>query len=101
MITSAELPVCGALLLALAMVDIDRGDRSAVRLIALAECMRFARGFQPTMSVARARETAERVDGAAYADAIAAYAGLSRADLRTAALAALRARAEVTEQDPA
>jgi tetratricopeptide (TPR) repeat protein len=96
----AEFPLCGTVLLALAMVDLDRGKRtgderatrSGVRLIALAERLRFLRGFQPTMSAARARHAAEQADRPAYADAVSSYAGLGRDDLRAAALAALRAR---------
>jgi hypothetical protein len=94
-----EFPICGALLLALAMVDLDRGRRgdqrattSGVRMIALAERFRFLRGFQPTMSAARARRSAERADRSAYDDAVSSYADLGRDDLRAAALAALRAR---------
>ena len=97
----ASFPACGALLLALAMVDLDRGTRarddrataSGVRLIALAERFRFLRRFQPTMSSARARQAAEQADGPAYADAVSAYAGLGRGELPAAALTALRARA--------
>ena len=92
--------VCGAVLLALAMVDLDRGRRtrdaratwSAVRMVALAERLRFARNFQPTMSAAHARRAAERADASAYADAVAAYAGLGRDALPAAALAVLRVR---------
>ena len=94
------LPLCGALLLALAMVDLDRGrrtgderaTRSGVRLVALAERFRCLRQFQPTMSSARARHAAERADASAYAAAVSSYADLSREDLRTAALTALRQR---------
>ncbi len=94
-------PVCGALLLALGMVDLDRGQRSGderatrsgVRMIALAERFRFPRNFQPTMSAARAREAAEHADRSAYADAVSAYADLGRQGLRAAAQTALAARA--------
>ncbi|OLB74464.1 MAG: LuxR family transcriptional regulator [Actinobacteria bacterium 13_2_20CM_2_71_6] len=93
-----DFPICGALLLALAMADLDRagrtGDdraaRSGARMIALAERFRFLRGFQPTMSSARARQAAERADRSAYDDAVSSYADLRRADLRAAALAMLR-----------
>jgi predicted ATPase/DNA-binding SARP family transcriptional activator len=96
-----ELPVCGALLLALGMVDLDRGQRvgdeqatrSGVRMIALAERFRFPRTFQPTMSAARARRAAEHADRPAYADAVSTYAGLGREELRAAAQTALAARA--------
>jgi hypothetical protein len=88
-----ELPVCGALLLALAAVDLDRGaTASGVRLTALAERFDFLRGYQPTMSTARARQAAEQADRAAYAEAVSAYVALDRDALRAAALAALRQR---------
>ncbi|MFG2176327.1 ATP-binding protein [Streptomyces niveus] len=97
-----ELPACGALLLALATVDLaaveestDGGTglrRSAARLIALAERFRLLRNFQPTMSPARARRTAERADATEYARAAAEYAALPHEDLRAAALDALQQR---------
>jgi predicted ATPase/DNA-binding SARP family transcriptional activator len=103
-----EFGVCGALLLALAMVDIDRGERvgdpratrSGVRMIALAESFRFDRAFQPTMSATHATHIAEHADRSAYADAVSSCAGLGRDDLAAAALAALRARAQLTVRDP-
>jgi len=61
-------------------------------MIALAERFRFLRGFQPTMSSARARQAAEQADRSAYDDAVSSYADLDREDLRAAALTALRAR---------
>jgi len=96
-----ELPVCGALLLALGMVDLDRGQRSGderatrsgVRMVALAERFRFPRYFQPTMSAARARDAAEHADRSAYADAVSTYTDLGRGELRAAAQTALAARA--------
>ena len=92
-----SIPVCGALLLALGMVDLQSGDgadrRSGARLVALAERFRFLRGFQPTMRPATARQEAEQADGPAYSEALAEYAGLGRESLRDAALAALAARA--------
>jgi predicted ATPase/DNA-binding SARP family transcriptional activator len=96
-----ELPVCGALLLALGMVDLDRGQRggdeqatrSGVRMIALAERFRFPRTFQPTMSAGRARHAAEHADKSAYADAVSTYADLGREELLSAAQTALAARA--------
>ncbi|MES4909358.1 MULTISPECIES: BTAD domain-containing putative transcriptional regulator [unclassified Streptomyces] len=92
-----EFPVCGALLLALALVELDRAERtgdaaaraSGARLIALAERFRFLRGFQPTMASARARQAAEAADGAAYAEAVSSYTALGRDDLRAAALTAI------------
>ena len=96
-----ELPVCGALLLALGMVDLDRGrrsgdeqaTRSGVRMVALAERFRFRRIFQPTMSATHARHAAEHADRSAYAEAVSTYADLGREELRAAAQTALAARA--------
>ncbi|MEV0082198.1 BTAD domain-containing putative transcriptional regulator [Saccharopolyspora sp. NPDC050642] len=90
-----DFPICGTLLLALAWVDVTGDARSAesgARLIALAERFRFLRGYQPTMSTAGVRRAVELAGEPAYAEAVSAYAGLSRDDLRAAALAALRAR---------
>jgi predicted ATPase len=95
-----EFPICGALLLALGMVDIDGGEhtgdievtRSGIRKIALAERFGFLRGFQPTMSSTRARRAAEQADKPAYDDAVLSYAGLDRDELRAAALTVLRTR---------
>jgi predicted ATPase/tetratricopeptide (TPR) repeat protein len=97
-----ELPTCGGLLLALAMVDLDRGaragdrraTRTGVRMVALAERFRFLRNFQPTMSAARARQAATDADRPAYDEAVSSYAGLGQEDLRAAALALLRERAQ-------
>ncbi|WP_219416005.1 ATP-binding protein [Pseudonocardia nigra] len=86
-------PICGALLLALGMAALARGDtRSGVRMVALAERFRYAKGFQPTMSSARARRAAEHADRPAYDDAVSSYAGLGRHELRAAAQAVLGAR---------
>jgi hypothetical protein len=87
-------PLAGALLLALGMAELDRagrtGDaearRSGVRMIALAERFRYIKRFQPTMASTRARRAAEHADGPAYSDAVSEYAGLSRDELRAAAL---------------
>jgi predicted ATPase/DNA-binding SARP family transcriptional activator len=95
-----DFPVCGALLLAVAMADLDRGERtgderatrSGAAMIALAERFGFWRGFQPTMSADRARRAAGRASSSAYGDAVSSYAELGREELRAAALAALRAR---------
>jgi predicted ATPase/DNA-binding SARP family transcriptional activator len=95
-----EFPLCGALLLALSMADLDRGARagdrratsSGARMVALAERFRFLRGFQPTMSSTRARHAAERADRSAYDQAVSSYADLHHEQLRAEALAALRAR---------
>jgi len=102
-----NLPFSGALLLALALVDLDRAERtgdprarrSGVRMIALAESFRFSRGFQPTMSAARVRKIAEGADQSAYAEAVSAWAGLDPEALRDAASAALRARDQFTGSD--
>ncbi len=92
--------LCGLLLLALAMTDIDRAQRagderaatSGARMIALAERFGFKHGIGPTMSAARARQAAQDADGPAYADAVSAYAGLDPEALRATARAALQAR---------
>jgi predicted ATPase/tetratricopeptide (TPR) repeat protein len=96
-----EPPVHGAQLLALAMVDLARGGRtgnvratrSGARTVALAERFRFLRGFQPTMSSARASAAAAHADQPAYDDAVMSYADLGGDDLRAAALTVLRERA--------
>jgi predicted ATPase/DNA-binding SARP family transcriptional activator len=90
---SYGLAVCGSLLLALAMTDIDRGQRAeGARMIALAERFGLKNGFQPTASAARARRAAQDADGLAYAEAVSSYAGLDPEGLRAAARAALRER---------
>jgi tetratricopeptide (TPR) repeat protein len=94
------LPLSGALLLAVGMVDLaraaenddGRAARSGARLVALAERFGYLRQFQPTMSAAAAREAAEKADRPAYEEAVSSYAGLSLVDLRAAALAALAER---------
>jgi len=101
---SYDLAVCGSLLLALAMTDIERGQRagdsrfarSGARMIALAERFGLKNGLQPTMSAARARRAAHEADGPAYAEAVSSYAGLDPQGLRAAAGAALRERARVS-----
>jgi predicted ATPase/DNA-binding SARP family transcriptional activator len=101
---SYGLAVCGSLLLALAMTDIDRSQRatdaglarSGARMIALAERFGLKNGLQPTMSAARARRAAQDADGSAYADAVSSYADLDPEGLRADARAALRERAEVS-----
>ena len=98
------LAVCGSLLLALAMTDLDRAGatgtsgrrRSGARMIALAERFGLGTEFQPTMSAARARRAAQDADGPAYDDAVSSYAGLDPEALRAAARAALQARAELS-----
>ena len=101
---SSGLAVCGSLLLALAMTDIDRGQRAAdaefarsgAKMIALAERFGLKGGLQPTMSAARARRAAQDADGSAYAGAVSSYAGLDPEGLRAAARAALRERTQVS-----
>ncbi|MFI0355436.1 ATP-binding protein [Actinomadura sp. 9N407] len=94
--------VCGTLLLALGLADLGAGDtaghRRGARMVALAERFRFSHSMQPTMSAERARRAAEEADGPAYADAVSSYAGLSRRELRDAALEALRAREPSTSR---
>ncbi|MCI3271649.1 ATP-binding protein [Streptomyces cylindrosporus] len=87
-----DLPVCGALLLALGAVALADGDGArGARLTVLAERFRALRNFQPTMSSARAREAAENADKAAYEDAVATYAALDGEGLRAAARTAVTA----------
>jgi predicted ATPase/DNA-binding SARP family transcriptional activator len=101
---SYGLAVCGSLLLALAMTDIDRGQRagdsrgarSGARMIALAERFGLKNGFLPTMSAVRARRAAQDADEQAYDDAVSSYAGLDPEGLRAAARAALGTRAPVS-----
>jgi predicted ATPase len=80
-----ELPVIGTALHALGLAGLASGDAGAVRMIALAERLQVARDFQPTMSADRARQAAQDADGAAYADAVSAYAALGWDALREAA----------------
>jgi predicted ATPase len=97
---SYDLAVCGSLLLALGMTDIDRGRRAAdaglvrsgARMIALAERFGLA-NLQPTMSAARAQRAAQDADRPAYDGAVSSYAGLGPESLRAAARAELQARA--------
>ncbi|MFD7499870.1 ATP-binding protein [Streptomyces sp. NPDC059850] len=90
----ADFPVCGVLLLALGYVDLAAGRcGTGVRLIALAERFRCLRSFQPTTASARSRSAAEAADGAAYEEAVSAYATLSRDELPDAALTLLKLRA--------
>jgi predicted ATPase/DNA-binding SARP family transcriptional activator len=101
---SYALAVCGSLLLALAMTDIDRGRHGAdagfassgARMIALAERFGLKNELQPTTSAVRASQVARDADGLAYADAVSAYASLDPDGLRAAARDALAARAHVS-----
>jgi tetratricopeptide (TPR) repeat protein len=105
---SYGLAVCGSLLLALGMTDIDRGQRAAdaglarsgARMIALAESFGLKNGLQRTMSAVRARRAAQDAGGAAYDEAVSSYAGLDPGGLRAAARAALRER-DTSLGDPA
>ncbi|MFJ9246685.1 ATP-binding protein [Streptomyces sp. NPDC101776] len=87
----SELPLYGTMLHALGTVGLADGDRSAVRMIALAERLGVLREFQPTMSAELARRAAEDADRAAYADAVSEYAALGRDELREAARAVMAA----------
>jgi hypothetical protein len=82
---AAGFPVCGSLLLALAMTRIEEAPAEGVRMIALAERFGLLRGFQPTMSPERIRGIAENADGPAYAEAVSTYAGLDHEGLRACA----------------
>jgi tetratricopeptide (TPR) repeat protein len=101
----SDFPLCGTQLLALAVLDLDRSERtgderagrSGVRLIALAERFRFNCGFEPTMSPARLRRLAEHANRPAYTEAASAYAGLDADALRAAASAAVHDRDQFTE----
>ncbi|MFE7328477.1 hypothetical protein ACFU8W_26560 [Streptomyces sp. NPDC057565] len=73
------------------MAGLAGGALSVVRLLALAERLGVLREFQSAMSAERARQTAENVDGAAYADAVSEYAALGRDELREAARALMPA----------
>jgi hypothetical protein len=95
----AELPLAGALLLALGMADLATGAvTTGVRLVALAQRFLYLQGLQPAMSAAKVRAAAEDADRPAYTDAVSEYAGLDRSELRAAALAALSARATAKDR---
>jgi predicted ATPase/DNA-binding SARP family transcriptional activator len=81
-------PVCGTLLLALAMTNRGSGAEAA-RTIALAQRFGVLRGFLPDMDDERLRHIAETADRPAYAAAQATYAGLGPDDLRAAVAALL------------
>jgi tetratricopeptide (TPR) repeat protein len=88
-----NFPVGGALLAALAAVDLQRGaTASGVRLTVLAERFHFLRQYLPSMSGPCARQDAEQADKAAYANAVSEYAALSRDELPAAALDVLHHR---------
>jgi predicted ATPase/DNA-binding SARP family transcriptional activator len=86
-------PLCGALMLAVGVADLHRGEpKTGVALIALADEFRCTRNFHPTMAPAWTRELAATADRSSYEDAVADFAGASPDELRTAARSVLRAR---------
>lgn len=95
--TFLDEPTCGTLLVALAVADLDTGDRqarrTAVRMIALAERFRFLRRFRPAMTSVRIRGLALDADEPAYDEAVSSYAGLDSDGLRSAAAELLDQRA--------
>lgn len=89
-----QIPMPGTPLLALGLAVLADGrdrsdDRSAVRMIALAERLNAHRQF-PTLSTARTRKAAENADMAAYSEAVSEYAALGRDELEAAAADAVR-----------
>ncbi|WP_433505811.1 ATP-binding protein [Pseudonocardia halophobica] len=81
-------PICGTLLLALGLVEVERGRPvRGVWLVAIAERFHYLREYQPTMSSAATRALATAAAAPAYAEAVAEYAGLDRDDLRAEARA--------------
>ncbi|MEV6907870.1 BTAD domain-containing putative transcriptional regulator [Amycolatopsis sp. NPDC051071] len=98
----AEFPVCGSLLVALAVADLGRGATAeGVRMIALAGRFGLLREFQPTMSPARITKIAQEADRRAYDDAVSSYAALDHDGLRAAVTAVLDSRDQLTGSDPA
>lgn len=99
-------PLRGIMLAAIGMTDIARaretGDeeslRRAVKLVALAERLRFLRGFQPTMSPAGIRAAVREAGGPAYDEAVSSYAGLDTDGVRAAAAALLAERATASDR---
>ncbi|GAB3889635.1 hypothetical protein GCM10029964_059690 [Kibdelosporangium lantanae] len=91
--TVVELPICGVMLLAVGLADIAAGDTAiGVRLIALAEKLRFLREFHPTMTSSRFPLVAVDADRSVYEDAVSSYTDLTTEEVRAAAIAVLRAR---------
>ncbi|MBR7828460.1 hypothetical protein KDK95_19270 [Actinospica sp. MGRD01-02] len=96
----SDNPIIGTMLVALAALDLERGQRtgdaaatgSGARMIALAESLRFHSGFQPTMSAGRIRGLVGTAGRPAYTEAVSAYTGLDWNELRAAVSAALLAR---------
>jgi predicted ATPase/DNA-binding SARP family transcriptional activator len=98
----AEFPLCGTMLVALALGGPGTAGQVA-RLIALAERMHYVRVFQPTMSPELIRAAAQDADRRAYEDAVSSYARLDHAGLRRQALdllAALAERAAISGRRP-
>ncbi len=82
----AEMPLAGALLFALGMVDLAAGaDVTGVRLLALARRFRYLQGLQPALPTSISEQPA-------YVDAVSEYAGLDRSQLRESALRVLAMR---------
>ena len=94
-------PACGAAMLALAMIDLDRAPNLAARLIALAQRLRYLRSFHPIMSIDVAQRAARDADEPAYDDAVSSYAGLDHAGQRAEVLARLGEHARLSGSDPA
>ncbi|MGW4241256.1 ATP-binding protein [Nocardia sp. NPDC004722] len=98
----AELTACGAVLSALAALDLAGGQAvSGARLTALAERFDPPHQIHPTMSAAAAREAAENADRAAYLESRSSYAALEVTELRAVALELLRVRERITGPVPA
>ncbi|SNS60177.1 Predicted ATPase [Asanoa hainanensis] len=77
-------PVCGTLLLAMAVST--SGPRAA-RLVALASRFGVFRGTQPDLTPELVESLGRQADAPAYAEAVSSYAGLSISDLKTETLA--------------
>ncbi|AWT44578.1 MULTISPECIES: ATP-binding protein [Streptomyces] len=85
-----ELPVTGAVLLAVGLAMLAGGDPAGVRLVAATEHMPVVRNF-PSLSGSRARAAAENAGRAAYDEARSSYAALGREELWATALRELGA----------
>ncbi|MGW0659292.1 ATP-binding protein [Streptodolium elevatio] len=84
-----RLPAAGTALLAVGLAVLAEGDAAGVRLVVLAEHLHVHRQF-PSLSADVGRRFAERVDAAGYAEAVSAYAALSRPELEATAARELR-----------
>lgn len=71
--------------------DDQRARSRGARTIALVQRLHFVRNFQPSMTDARARRTAERADPVVHDVSVRAFADLGPAALVTAAWEAVRA----------